>query len=120
MGRTVVTSGAKEAEVSVYQGTLLAGCRLLPGTLASRCLHPALCGVSTDRGPSEEMRWEARAAWRRSVDTTGGPRASVVAAAGALHQVFILQLSFQKDVTFVIICKPVYTTYSLGLTILYH
>ena len=84
MGRTVVTSGAKEAEVSVYQGTLLAGCRLLPGTLASRCLHPALCGVSTDRGPSDEMRWEARAAWRRSVDTTGGPRASVVAAAGAL------------------------------------
>ena len=30
------------------------------------------------------MRWEAPVAWRRLVDTTGGLRASVVTAAGAL------------------------------------
>lgn len=82
-GQTVVASGAKEAEVSVYQGTLLVGCRLLPGILTSRHLHPALW-VSPDRGPSTEMRWEAGTVWRRSVDTVGRPRGSVVAVAGAL------------------------------------
>lgn len=82
-GQTVVASGAKEAEVSVYQGTLLVGCRLLPGILTSRHLHPALW-VSPDRGPSTEMRWEAGTVWRRSVDTVGRPRGSVVAVAGTL------------------------------------
>lgn len=73
----------KEAELSVYQGTLLIGCRLLPGILTSRCLHPALW-VSPGRGPSTEMRWEAGMVRRWSVDTAGRPTGSVVAVAGAL------------------------------------